>query len=128
MSFTIKDKKYLQKYKLIWDKTKNIIENNFNKQPVNTEKYLNTTLKLFNSKNNTKFYNNNGNPTKPSKKSKNDSSFSYHYIPGIVHLSVSKIRKEDGDKYYQRFIKYHRLNITDLFGRVYLYRREIGEK
>ena len=42
MTFKIEDKKLLEKYKSVWNKTENILGNNFDKQPINWEKYLHT--------------------------------------------------------------------------------------
>ena len=61
---------------------------------------MNTKLKLSNGEIHTKFYINNGEPTKLPKEHKTDSPFSYYCIPAIVFQSVCKIKKQDGDKYY----------------------------
>ena len=73
--------------------------NDFSTNAIN-KKNLNTKLKLSNGEIHTKFYINNGEPTKLRKEHKTDSPFSYYCILAIVFRSVCKIRKQDGHKYY----------------------------
>ena len=49
ISFKNKDEKLLEKYKSIWNRISNVIENDFDGQPIYGGKYLNTqkTISLF---------------------------------------------------------------------------------
>ena len=48
MNFTIKSIELLETYKLIWNKIKNIIGNNFSRQLINMERYPKSKLKVYN--------------------------------------------------------------------------------
>ena len=67
MNFAIKDQELIGKHKLIWNKTKNIIENDFITKTINREKYLNIKLEFYNGEIHTKFYRNNEEPKIPPK-------------------------------------------------------------
>ena len=56
MPFTVKDKKLLKKIWTNLEYDKNIIANDFDKQPVNSKIYLNTKVKFFNGITNTNSY------------------------------------------------------------------------
>ena len=55
MTFLIKDEK---KNNEIWEKVKNIIKKEFDRNPVYTKKYIKAKIKFYNGKINTNFHNN----------------------------------------------------------------------
>ena len=57
-SFLIKDEKLLEKYNDIWKKVSNIIQKEFDSNPVYNEKYIRTKIKSYNGKINANFHNN----------------------------------------------------------------------
>ena len=54
----IKDDELFKKYNKIWRKVKNIIDKEFDKDPVYNKKYLKPKIKSYNRKINTDFHNN----------------------------------------------------------------------
>ena len=57
-SFLMKDDELLEKYNEFWEKVSKSIKKEFDSEPVYTEKYLKITIKCYNGKINTTFYNN----------------------------------------------------------------------
>ena len=58
MSFTVTDKKLLQKYIKIWEKISTLLSKEFDSDPVfgdNNNKYIKTRIKQYNNKINTNF-------------------------------------------------------------------------
>ena len=55
MYVLIKDEKLLEKYKEIWKKVSNIIEKEFDSNPVYNEKYMKAKAKVYNKKINSNF-------------------------------------------------------------------------
>ena len=58
MSFLIKDNELLEKHNEIWEKVKNNLKKEFDREPVYNEKYQQAKIKSCNGKINTNFHNN----------------------------------------------------------------------
>ena len=58
MFFFIKDEKLLEKHNEIWKNVSNIIQKEFESNPIYNEKYIKTKIKFCNGKPNTTFHNN----------------------------------------------------------------------
>ena len=58
ISFLIKDDKLLEKYNEVWEKVSNIIEKEFDSNPVYIGKYIKTEIKVYNKKIKTNFHDN----------------------------------------------------------------------
>ena len=58
VSFLIKDNELSEKYNDIWEKVKTSIKEEFDSEPICSEKYLKAKMKSYNGKINTNFYNN----------------------------------------------------------------------
>ena len=56
--FFIKDEKLLEKHNEIWKNVSNIIQKEFESNPIYNEKYIKTKIKFYNGKPNTTFHNN----------------------------------------------------------------------
>ena len=50
VSFLIKDDELLEKYNEIWEKVKNSLKTEFDREPAYNEKYLETKIKSYNGK------------------------------------------------------------------------------
>ena len=100
MSFVTGDKEVYGKYDEIWNVVKSLLKLKFAASPIQDDKYILATLKIFKKKNITTFNNNNNNNIVPMQKN--------HYIciPAIDIDSVFKIDKKAYPQAYLEECKY----------------------
>ena len=58
MNFSVDDEKLLEAYNVLWDKISNLLEKEFDCEPVCDNKYIRTKIKSYNKKMNTHFRSN----------------------------------------------------------------------